>query len=236
VARDGGATLSRSDHGPLISLRIAAVSLWGRIFAAGYDRMLAGTEAAGLGDRRRALLATAQGSVIEVGAGTGVNLAHYPRAGVDELVLVEPEEPMAKRLERRLAAAPPSASARVVRAPAEALPLPDASFDVAVCTLVLCTVRDPARALAELHRVLKPDGRLLFLEHVRAEDPGLARWQDRLDPLWMRVGHGCRCNRDTLAFIRGAGFAVDGVEHGRLPKAAAFVKPMIVGTATALSA
>lgn len=205
------------------------MSLWGRVFAAMYDRVMAETEAAGLSDRRRQLLAGARGRVIELGAGTGVNLQHYPAAGIEELVLVEPEAPMAKRLEARLGQS--SLPARVVRAPAEELPLPDASFDTAVCTLVLCTVGDPARALAELHRVLTPGGSLLFLEHVRSEDPRIARWQDRIHPLWVRLGHGCHCNRPTLDAITSAGFEVQSVERGRVPKAPKIVKPMIVGTA-----
>lgn len=205
------------------------MSLWGRVFAAMYDRIMADTEAAGLAERRRALLTGAQGRVIELGAGTGVNLQHYPATGIEELVLVEPEAPMAKRLERR--ASESTLSARVIRAPAEELPLPDASFDTAVCTLVLCTVRDPARALAELRRVLRPGGRLLFLEHVRSEDPRIARWQDRLHPLWVRFGHGCHCNRPTLDALSGAGFELGEVEHGRVPKAPPIVRPLIAGTA-----
>lgn len=205
------------------------MSLWGRAFAAMYDRVMAETEAAGLSDRRRQLLAGARGRVIELGAGTGVNLQHYPAAGIEELVLVEPEAPMAKRLEARLGQS--GLPARVVRAPAEELPLPDASFDTAVCTLVLCTVGDPARALAELHRVLTPGGSLLFLEHVRSEDPRIARWQDRIHPLWVRLGHGCHCNRPTLDAITSASFEVQSVERGRVPKAPKIVKPMIVGTA-----
>ena len=206
------------------------MSLWGRVFARFYDRFMAETEEAGLGDRRRELLSGVSGSVIELGAGTGVNLQHYPAAGVEELVLVEPEAPMAVRLERRAAESP--LPTRVVRAPAEELPLPDASFDFAVCTLVLCTVNDQPRALAELRRVLKPGGRLLFLEHVRAEDPALARWQDRLQPLWVRFGHGCHCNRPTLGALGSAGFRVDDVTHSRILKAPPIVRPMIVGTAT----
>jgi ubiquinone/menaquinone biosynthesis C-methylase UbiE len=204
------------------------LNVWGRIFAAAYDRVMAGTEAAGLAERRRQLLSEAHGAVVEIGAGTGVNLDKYP-AAVTELVLVEPEGPMATRLQRHLHRS--GAPARIVRAPAEALPLPDASFDYAVCTLVLCTVTDPARALSELRRVLKPDGRLLFLEHVRAEDPGLARWQDRIQPLWFHVGHGCHCNRSTLDAIRAGGFTVGEVEHDRLPKAFPLVRPMIAGSA-----
>ena len=205
------------------------MNLWGRVFAAMYDRLMADSEAAGLGQRRDALLAQARGSVIELGAGTGVNLAHYPASGIEELVLVEPEEPMARRLELRLAES--ALPARVLRAPAEALPLPDASFEVAVCTLVLCTVRDQTKALAELRRVLKPDGRLLFLEHVRSEDPQLAKWQDRLRPLWVRCGHGCQCNRRTAEALSASGFEVRELEHARIPKAPKIVRPLIVGVA-----
>jgi ubiquinone/menaquinone biosynthesis C-methylase UbiE len=205
------------------------MSVWGRVFAAVYDRMLSGTERAGLAEKRHALLGRAHGAVVEVGAGTGLNLAHYPNA-VDELVLIEPEEPMARRLERRVRASAINAS--VIRAPAESIPLPDASFDVAVCTLVLCTVRDVGRTLAELRRVLKSDGRLLFLEHVRAEDPNLARWQDRWHPVWIRLGHGCNCNRDTLHSIGAAGFSsFDFVGVTELPKAIGIVRPMIMGSA-----
>jgi ubiquinone/menaquinone biosynthesis C-methylase UbiE len=205
------------------------MSLYGRFFAAMYDRVSAGAEEAGLADRRRKLVADASGRVLEIGAGTGANLQHYGD-GISELVLTEPEEPMARRLELKAAASGRNAS--VVRAPAEALPFPDDSFDVAVCTLVLCTVDDPERALAEIDRVLKPGGRLLFMEHVRAEDPGLARWQDRFAPLWRRVGHGCMCNRATGDTIR-ARFATVEMEDGALPKAPPIVRPLKQGRATA---
>jgi ubiquinone/menaquinone biosynthesis C-methylase UbiE len=206
------------------------LSVWGRVFAAVYDPLMAGMETAGMADRRRALLGQAHGKVIEIGAGTGVNLDKYPVA-VTELVLAEPEPPMAKRLQQHLHRS--TAPARVVRAPAESLPLPDASFDTAVCTLVLCTVGDQSQTLAELKRVLKPSGRLLFLEHVRSDDPGVARWQDRLQPLWGHVGHGCHCNRATLDAIRAGGFTVEEVEHSGMPRAPAFIRPLIVGSATA---
>jgi ubiquinone/menaquinone biosynthesis C-methylase UbiE len=206
------------------------VNVWGRIFARFYDRCMASTEDAGLADRRRALLSGAQGSVIEIGAGTGANLAQYP-VGLTELVLVEPEKPMAERLQQHLGRI--ASPVRIVQAPAEAIPLPDNSFDFAVATLVLCTVRDPQQVLSELRRVLKPGGRLLFIEHVRAEDPNTAKWQDRVQPLWLRIGHGCHCNRATLELIQASGFVVESVEHGRLPKAAPIVKPMIAGVASA---
>jgi ubiquinone/menaquinone biosynthesis C-methylase UbiE len=207
------------------------MSVYGRIFAALYDRMLAGTEKAGLADRRHALLASARGRVLEIGAGTGANLDHYP-AAVTELVLTEPEEPMARRLEGKLAAAGAARRGEVVRAPAESLPFPDDSFDTAVCTLVLCTVSDPEAALKELDRVLKPGGRLLFIEHVRSDDPGVAKWQDRLTPFWRRCGHGCNPNRATPEMIR-AQFQHVEIEEAELPKSPPIVRPLRVGSADA---
>jgi ubiquinone/menaquinone biosynthesis C-methylase UbiE len=189
------------------------MSLWGQMFAACYDRLMAGPEKAVLRGRREALVSRLAGDVLEIGGGTGANLPFYG-AGVEELVITEPEEPMARRLEGKLAGY--SIPARVVRAPAEELPLADASFDFVVSTLVLCTVDDPARALAEIHRVLKPGGQLVFLEHVRSDDPGLARWQDRLHGVWVRVGHGCHSNRRTLENMERAGFSIAELEHDRM--------------------
>ena len=206
------------------------MSLYGRVFASLYDRLMAGTEKAGLGDRRHDVLAEARGRVIEVGAGTGVNLSHYPDA-IDDLVLTEPEEPMAKRLDEKLRAS--GRPGRVVRAPGESLPFPDDSFDTAVTTLALCTVGDPDATLAELRRVLRPGGRLLFVEHVRSAEPGLARWQDRLVPVWQRIGHGCHPNRPTAELIRRAGFVVEELDEGTLPKAPPIVRPLIAGRAVA---
>ncbi len=202
------------------------MSLYGRLFARFYDRALAQTEAAGLAARRGALLAGARGRVLELGAGTGLNLAHYP-PGV-ELVLSEPEEPMLARLRERATRMTPPAT--VVAAPAERLPFADASFDTVVTTLTLCTVGDLAATLREVRRVLAPGGRLLFLEHVRSADPRTARRQDLLHPLWLRVGHGCHCNRPTLDAI-AAQLDVAEVEHGRMPKAPRIVEPLIAGVA-----
>ena len=171
------------------------MSIWGRVFASMYDRMMASTERDGLGAHRAALIATASGDVLEIGGGTGVNLGHYG-PGVTSLTITEPEPPMVKRLEGHIAARRPDA--RLLRAPAEDLPFADDSFDTVVSTLVLCTVDDQPRALRELRRVLRPGGRLLFIEHVRSEDPKIARWQDRLLSFNVRVGHGCHCNRPTL--------------------------------------
>jgi ubiquinone/menaquinone biosynthesis C-methylase UbiE len=206
------------------------MSVYGRIFAAAYDTLMKGAEEATLRAHRAALLVRASGRVLEIGGGTGANLPFYGPA-VSELVSTEPEEPMARRLERKLR--DHQLPARVVRAPAEALPFEDASFDFAVSTLVLCTVEDPGRALSEIRRVLKPEGELLFLEHVRSDEPKLARWQDRLQPLQYRVGHGCHCNRATLDNIAASGFTVAEVERDTLEKAPPIVRPLIVGAAVA---
>jgi len=178
---------------------------WARVLARIYDATLFAGERAGMRTARKALLEQATGRVVEVGAGTGLNLAHYPQA-VQELVLVEPEPAMRRRLERRVRRS--ERRAEIVDASAERLPFPDHSVDTVVSTLVLCTVEHPDRALAEIARVLRPGGQLLFIEHVRAEAPGRARWQDRLVSPWQRFACGCRCNRATVELMRACGFKV----------------------------
>lgn len=206
---------------------------WGRAFALGYDFFFARAERGGLRELRRRALAEASGRTLEVGAGSGLNHDLYP-PGVTELTLTEPFGPMARQLRAKAATLTPPAT--VVEAPAEALPFGDDSFDTVALTLVLCTVPDPDRALAEIARVLRPGGRFLFLEHVRSEDPGLARWQDRLRGPWSAFGHGCQCNRPTLAAIERSPLTVERAERGTLPKMPALVKPMLIGSATAPAA
>jgi ubiquinone/menaquinone biosynthesis C-methylase UbiE len=202
--------------------------LWGPLFARGYDRFSKRAEDAGLRDKRRALLARARGCKLEIGAGTGLNVELYPDS-VSALVLAEPDAHMRRQLEKKLAAL--GRRAEVVDAVAERLPLPEASIDTAVATLVFCTIPDPAAALAEIVRVLKPEGRLLFLEHVRASDPKVARWQDRLERPWGWFGRGCHPNRDTLATIEASALEVTYVEREHMPKAPPIVRPLIVGEA-----
>ena len=194
-------------------------------YAAIYDRITSGAERAGLSEDRHRLLAQAVGATIEIGAGTGLNLSHYPPA-VTRLCLVEPDPNMRTRLRRRVGGRD---DVEIVDARAEALPFPDASFDTAVVTFALCSVADPDTALAEIARVMRPGGRLLFLEHVRDTDPEIARKQDHPGVLysWM----GCHPNRDTLTAISQASFEVTTVRHGEVPKAPRVERPMIVGTA-----
>lgn len=203
---------------------------WGRLFSALYDRGLKATEEGGLRDMRHQLLAEARGRVLELGAGTGLNLDHYPEA-IEGLTLTEPDQHMTKRLRGKLTASGRTAHVSVIEASAESLPFPDDSFDTVVVTLVLCTVPDQAAALQEISRVLKPDGQLLFLEHVRSPSPALAKWQDRLETPWRFLGDGCHCNRDTEAAIGAAGFQLDELERGGLPKAPPIVRPLIHGRA-----
>ncbi len=203
---------------------------WGRAFSAFYDPLLKGTEEAGLRERRRETLAAARGRTIDIGAGTGANLGLFPD-GLEQLTMAEPDPHMIKRLRHKLAES--GSEVELVEAGAERLPFEDASFDTAVFTLVLCTVPDPAAALAEAARVLKPGGQLLFVEHVRAEDPGIARWQDRLEGPWRLFADGCRCNRDTVASIEASPLTLDAVERGELPKSPPLTRPLVWGSASA---
>ena len=201
---------------------------WLPILALVYDPFLWLGEIAGMRRRRSTLLGGARGRVVEIGAGTGLNIAHYPD-GIAELVLFEPEPGMRRRLARRLQRH--ARGARIVDAPAERLPLADASVDTVVSTLVLCTVNDPEHALREIARVLRPDGQLLFIEHVRASSRFLAACQDILLQPWRRFAGGCRCNRPTVELMRACGFAVaadDVVWRGMPP----IVRPLMVGRAT----
>ena len=207
------------------------MGLHGRLFAAVYDRFTAGAEAAGLRAHREALLAGARGKVLEIGAGTGANLPFYGEA-VDLLICAEPEEPMARRLAQRVASQQKRAI-EIVASPAEKLPLPDAHVDTVVSTLVLCTVSDQPRTLAEIRRVLKPGGQLLFLEHVRSDDARLAAWQDRLNGFNQFIAYGCNCNRATVDAIRAAGFTITSLQRESFPKAPPFIRPMVVGAASA---
>jgi ubiquinone/menaquinone biosynthesis C-methylase UbiE len=201
-----------------------AYARWLRVMAVLYDPFLWLGELMGMRRRRRSLLTMARGRVVEIGAGTGLNAAHYP-AGLDELILTEPEPGMRRALQRR------AEGALVLDAPAERLPLEDASVDTVVSTLVLCTVPDPDAALREITRVLRPGGQLLFIEHVRSSSRLVATYQDVMVRPWRAFAGGCVCNRTTLELLRTNGFRVhaeDGIWHG-MPTV---VHPVVVGRAT----
>ena len=176
------------------------------IYASVYDRYNRGAEETWLGDARRRIAKHARGRVLDIGAGTGMNLLYYDE--IDEVVAVEPDPAYLRRLRRRVAAA--RVPVTVVEARAETLPFPDASFDTIVSTLTLCSVDDLARCAAELRRVIKPDGRLLMFEHVKTDGGAVMRAaQNAAVPFWRFFVGGCRCNRPTLTSIEAAGFAID---------------------------
>jgi SAM-dependent methyltransferase len=157
--------------------------------------------------RRENLLRGARGRVLELGAGTGLNLNHYPEEIEDDCT--------------------------VMVAPAERLPFEDDSFDTVVSTLVLCTVDDPRQAIDEIARVLRPGGQLLFLEHVRSDSPRLARWQDRLHQPWHAFAAGCNANRATVDLLSESALQVQAVDHDRWSWMPVLVHPLAIGSAQA---
>lgn len=202
----------------------------GHFFTAWYGFAMRRIDELGLRETRREVLAGAGGRTLDIGTGTGSNLPLFPD-GVDELVLAEPDRHMHKVLRRQLDESGKS-HAELVQAPAEQLPFPDSSFDCVTCTMVLCTVPEPADALTEAARVLKPGGKFLFLEHVRSEDPGFARRQDRLEKPWRFIADGCHCNRDSLATIEASPLTVESFKRGHMPLAPMIMKPLVYGSAT----
>jgi ubiquinone/menaquinone biosynthesis C-methylase UbiE len=180
-----------------------------KMMASVYDRFMAKTEAAGLRAWREELLADLSGRVVEAGAGTGANIDLYPDA-VDHVLATEPDPHMRAALQDKVAARAHASRIDVSPAPATSLPIEDGSVDAVVVTLVLCSVRDPAAALAEFRRVLRPGGRLVYLEHVHAyESPKRAKWQRRLEPVWKRVAGNCHLTRRTEQAVVDAGFVIE---------------------------
>src|SRR5262245_42684984 len=199
-----------------------------------FSRVLAWLSEASLAKTRpfrQELLAGLSGRVIEVGAGTGINFAFYP-ASVTEVVAVEPESYLRSLAERAARRAP--VPVMVTDGVAEELPAEDASFNAGVVSLVLCTVSNQVRALAELLRVIRPGGELRFYEHVRARGPKLAWIQRAVDALfWPRICGGCHTSRDTRAGIEEAGFVIESCREFSSPPCflVAPVSPHILGTA-----
>ena len=201
------------------------------IFARAFDRTSPAMERE-LGPWRDELLAGLTGRVVEVGAGNGTSFSHYP-ATVDQLVAVEPEPYLRRKAIERAASAP--VRTRVVDGVAEALPLEDAGADAVVARVVLCSVADPGRAVAELRRVLKHGCELRFLEHVRASGARKSRLQRSLDRprLWPRLAGGCHCGRDTVAAIEAAGFRIEELRSFDPGLAWLHINPHVIGRARA---
>lgn len=181
----------------------------GKWFSRLYDPLMGPLERRGFGNIRKSLIGKAQGDVLEIGSGTGFNFPYYERA--QKVIAIEPESLMREKSLPRAQNA--SVPIDVISAGAEELPFPDNTFDTVVGTLVLCTIPDAPKALQEIRRVCKPDGQVLFFEHVRLDHPFLGRLQDWLTPTWKRLCDGCHLNRNTLAMIKEAGFKFTRVER-----------------------
>ncbi len=196
------------------------------VFARFYERLATATEKGWEGDLRDEICGDLEGRVLEIGAGTGMNFGHYRRARV--VIAFEPEPNMLRLATPRAQAA--SVPIRLVRAAGERLPFRDQAFDAVVCSLVLCTIQDPMAAIAEMRRVLRPDGVVRLYEHVRAERPRLARLQDLIERPWGFFAGGCHPNRDTVANLERGGFAVQARTY-RPPFFGASFVPHVVGEA-----
>lgn len=200
------------------------------LFARIYPRLAEVAERHGAREHRDEALAPAAGQVLEIGAGHGLNFRHYPPA-VTGVLALEPE-PALRKLARE-AAATASVPVTVEDGVAERLPADDASFDTVVTSLVLCSVRDLPTALAEIRRVLRPDGRFLFYEHHRSSSRGFAAYQRVVDLLWPHLSGGCRVSRRTEQAIREAGFTPERMRHFRFPpgRTPAPAAPFMIGSA-----
>jgi len=202
-----------------------------RLNALLYDTFMSKAEEDFLGEVRSGLLAGAKGRVLDVGAGTGANFPYYPKSDGVQVVALDNDPAMLRRARRKAEETGLDVEFHV--GSGNALPFANESFDTVVFTLSLCTIPDPAQAISEARRVLRPGGKLLFLEHVRADDPGLAKWQDRVAPVWGVVAGGCRPNQETRALIEQSGLEVDwAVERMQEKMPIPIVRPGLMGAAT----
>jgi ubiquinone/menaquinone biosynthesis C-methylase UbiE len=179
---------------------------------------------------RERVVSQAAGDVLEIGFGTGLNVPHYA-ADVRRLTLLDSAELLPRRVARRIEACSASSIERLITT-AECLPLPDASVDCVVSTLTLCSIPDAAAALREIRRVLRPDGKLLLFEHGKSDDPKIARWQDRLNPLQRIVACGCNLNRPIDRLVAEAGFGIDGISRERMENVPQVLAEIYVGSAS----
>ncbi len=168
-----------------------------------------------LTDERKQLLSETGGQVLEIGFGTGLNLRHYP-SSVDRLTIVDPNRGMHRRAAKRIRESRIPVDSLSLAAD-QALPVPEGAFDCVVSTWTMCSITDLVRALDEMHRVLKPGGRLFFIEHGLSRDPGVARWQNRINPVNKWIGDGCHLNRDIKAFLSRVPLRLERCEEFELP-------------------
>jgi ubiquinone/menaquinone biosynthesis C-methylase UbiE len=165
--------------------------------------------------QREKVVPLAQGTVLEIGIGTGLNLGYYDSTKVQRLIGLDPSTASWDLADKRLARL--DFEVEFIGLPGEEIPLPDASVDTVLVTFALCTIPDPVRALQGMARVLRPDGCLLFCEHGKAPDSNICKWQDRINPMWRRIAGGCNLNRDVPQLLDSGGFVVDKLETGYLP-------------------
>ena len=157
-----------------------------------------------VGEQRQKVVPRAAGTVLEIGIGSGLNMAHYDKAKVTKIIGLDPSLQMQARAKKRVADA--GLDVELIGLSAEKIPLNDESVDTVLVTYTLCTIPEPVYAIKEMNRVLKPEGKLIFCEHGRAPDEKVRRWQDRLTPYWKKLCGGCHLNRDIPALLNEGGF------------------------------
>lgn len=184
-----------------------------------------------LAETREPIVSQARGRVLELGIGAGANMSLLPQGQIEELVGIEPCAELRKMATK--ASCKHNINASIIDAPAEQLPFEDASFDTVLCTFTLCSVQDPSRALEEARRVLRSDGSFLFCEHGRSPDPGVARWQRRIDPVWGPLTGGCHLSRPVRGAIETL-FAIDDWQGDYYPGGPRFMGWMESGRAVPL--
>lgn len=206
------------------------MSIFSWVMAKIYDKTMQDAEAKCLGEWRSVLLGDLSGTVVEIGSGTGLNLEYYPN-GIDQLILVEPDANMRTILSQKLAFKS-SVSAKIIECAAESIPLPNESVDAVVSTLVLCSVNNQSQVLSEINRILRPKGKLIFIEHVAA-DKNLSRykWQRWLEPIWKTIACGCRLTQQTESSIINAGFEFEEISRQSIRGVPPIVRPSIKGIA-----
>ena len=189
------------------------------------DYVMRGDE---MNEQRQLVLSEAAGKVFEIGFGTGLNMRHYPDT-VTSVTVADKNPAMHKLAQRRIAASPLPVEHHVMDG--QELPLDDASFDNVVCTFTLCSIPDVHKALSELRRILRPGGKLLFIEHGLSDDPKVAKWQNRLTPIQKMIGDGCRLNRNFAEIIRDADFHIAKLENFYMPNEPRFLGYLYRGVA-----